>query len=616
MASSPTTLALDLCGSTHVGQVRSHNEDNFLLLPDLNQGTPSEDELVKVSVSEAGTFIMVADGMGGGAAGEVASEMAKSFCLQRLSSLNQWPESDEDRLSILCEMIIGAHGAIADRSLQNVDLLGMGTTATLVLILDNKAYIAWSGDSRVYRYNPRGVEQDRSYQLPDMQILIDEHSVVWDMVRQGKISPESARIHPESHIITQNLGFADEAPFPDSKVVNLYQGDRLLVCSDGLNSMLSDPEIRGILSGQKETVKTVQDLIQASNAAGGHDNITVVLADVLQGPAPEHAILQKTGEERIITKQMIGGKKEVASANAVATLSKKSKNKAVATEKAPTSKLLFWGILSGFLLIGTYFILESYLWNEEKIENLPQKPDKDEKKTDQSELSIDTVTSQESTSSTSGQTTKKKPDSTKPEKDPLITRRIPTKIEWVNNSYNNDTFQVGDSLSLTVTVTGENPSMESYWKVEKEGKEIKRIDDADKSESFPFKEPGQFTITFIHNGKKVSTTVNVVEKPIETIFKAIAPIPQDNKWEADREKLLDEIERIREIATQKQSRFQALPSNHPLQKKSKEIDRHIASLDQVKDQLRDSLELKSRETIRTKLDSLKNSIGEIRVPGG
>ncbi|TXB68311.1 PP2C family protein-serine/threonine phosphatase [Phaeodactylibacter luteus] len=602
---STHTLALDLFGSTDVGQARPHNEDNFLLLPDISRFQSFEDELAKVSLSSVGAFIMVADGMGGGAAGEVASEMAKAHCLDRLANLRQWPEDDEGRLSLLCEMIVGAHMDIAERALQNIHLLGMGTTATLVLILEGKAYLAWSGDSRVYRYNSAGVEQDRSYHLPDMQILIDEHSVVWDMVRQGRLSPEGARMHPESHIITQNLGFADEPPYPESKVVSLYQNDRLLVCSDGLNSMLSDPEIRGLLTGKGETGQTVAELIAAANAAGGHDNITVVLADVRQGPPPELAKLEKRAQGRVITQQLgstqaalTPAQSEMASAQPVAAVPEPSPS-------APRSKVLFFGLLLGLLLAAGAGGINWY-WNSGEPE--PSSPRREEP-LEPEEKDLDSSGVRE------GQD--------EGEKAPPISvatgKRQTTTITW--EQVPPDTVYVNDDFDVKVKVEGRASSKSGWWKV---NGNIEK-DKAEESERFSFSEPGEVRLQYEHNGiDSDPETIIVRPKPEEVRSELEDLLPPD--WEESRNELLSEIERLDSIAEYKKESYESAFAQAERGEQTKmyenyklEFHSYLQDLESLRSKLDNEPENtdaweKLREDIESMLNALKPSIEDKQVP--
>jgi protein phosphatase len=146
----------------------------------------------------------------------------------------------------------------------------MGTTLTIIWIFPHKSYVAWCGDSRLYIY------RKNAFLIP----VTDDHSLVWEMVKAGELTPEEARIHPESNIITQSLGTPSFPPKPEAKAFEVHQGDRLLLCSDGLNSMLSDEQIYRILSEEESTITACKKLVEEANEAGGRDNITVIILDV------------------------------------------------------------------------------------------------------------------------------------------------------------------------------------------------------------------------------------------------------------------------------------------------------------------------------------------------
>lgn len=270
-------MKVELFGSTDVGQVRDHNEDNFILCRDLTKQDWSFKRGEPFDLGELGTVLFVADGMGGTNAGEVASDVAQAYVNEAFSAITELPGkgSDSDIMSFLKDVIKKAHKKIVDLSLENPTYAGMGTTAVIAWVLENRVYVAWSGDSRMYIY------RDSEELYPST----DDHSMVWDLVKQGQLNPEQARIHEMSNIITQSLGDDSRAPKPDARRFDLYKGDRLMLCSDGLCGMLSDAVMGGMLSSRLDAAETCKELIAAANAAGGTDNITVLLLDVLEGKA-------------------------------------------------------------------------------------------------------------------------------------------------------------------------------------------------------------------------------------------------------------------------------------------------------------------------------------------
>lgn len=268
-------MKVEIFGSTDVGQVRDHNEDNFVLCKDLsNQDwTYKRDE--QFDLGPLGAVLFVADGMGGANAGEVASDIAQASIEEEFKKVTALPGDDQAILTFVKKIIVKAHQNIVQRTLEDPTTAGMGTTAVVCWVVNDKAYVAWSGDSRMYLYREGS----------DFYPITDDHSVVWELVKNGQLTAEEARLHENSNIITQSLGDESRAPKPDAKMVPLQKGDRVMLCSDGLSGMVSDNMLGGMLSGRLSTFETTKELIAAANAAGGTDNITVLLLDVVEGPA-------------------------------------------------------------------------------------------------------------------------------------------------------------------------------------------------------------------------------------------------------------------------------------------------------------------------------------------
>src|SRR4051794_143047 len=197
--------------------------------------------------------------MGGAQAGEVASEMAVNALRQGLPGGGGPPQD------LLAERIEEANHAIHEHSRADADRAGMGTTTTAVYVAGDEAAIAHVGDSRAYRLRHEHLEQ-----------LTDDHSLVEELRRQGKLTAEEAHEHPQKSIITRALG-----PEPDVEVdrqtVPLRAGDVFLLCSDGFTSMLDEGHIEQLLTGDGSLEDHGQALITAANEAGGRDNIPVVL---------------------------------------------------------------------------------------------------------------------------------------------------------------------------------------------------------------------------------------------------------------------------------------------------------------------------------------------------
>lgn len=232
---------------TDVGVVRSGNEDSYVML------------------SDRGMFV-VADGMGGHAAGEIASAMAVSIITEGLESIRtRGDRSPADQLS---EAIRKANEAIYARTLHEQDKRGMGTTATVMVLFSNRYLIGQVGDSRAYLL--RG---DALYQITR------DHSYVQEQVDAGLLTTDQARIHPYSNVITRCVG-SNEDVVPDLYFGALEAGDILLLASDGLTGMLDDAELVKILHSSGGPEIWVDRLIAEANHRGGLDNITAIVVRI------------------------------------------------------------------------------------------------------------------------------------------------------------------------------------------------------------------------------------------------------------------------------------------------------------------------------------------------
>lgn len=232
-------------GKTDVGIVRSGNEDNYIMHP------------------ERGVFI-VADGMGGHAAGEVASEMAARIIGQQMG--DPAGLSEAAAATRMRDAIQQANGSIFERTLTEHDKRGMGTTATALAFLDGGQYlIGQVGDSRAYLLRDGTLHQ-----------LTKDHSYVQEQVDAGYLSPEEARTHPYSNVITRCVG-ANSDVAPDTYLGAARVGDLLLLASDGLTGMIDDPDLHRILVASRDLTVLSDELISEANRRGGLDNITVIL---------------------------------------------------------------------------------------------------------------------------------------------------------------------------------------------------------------------------------------------------------------------------------------------------------------------------------------------------
>lgn len=278
---------VNLFGRTDVGKTREHNEDNFVICQNIH-GNDWEFDEHALKLGKLGCAMVVADGMGGASAGEVASEIMVTTAKNMFQEVRTLPESSKEIKDFLAKVILTAHKNILSHAQKNPQTEGMGTTAALAWVVGDKAYIAWAGDSRVYLHRAGR----------ELRPATDDHSMVWQLVLNGHLTPEEARVHPQSNIITQSLGDSTNAPKPETKTLQLKAGDRLMLCSDGLNGMLDDFELEQILSQQKDTAGTCQELVNQANLAGGVDNITVLLMDVLEISGTGSNMVRDTSDQK------------------------------------------------------------------------------------------------------------------------------------------------------------------------------------------------------------------------------------------------------------------------------------------------------------------------------
>jgi protein phosphatase len=270
-------IIVHVLGRTDVGRTREHNEDAFLVA-DLSSGTVSEQaEAVTYVLGPRGALFMVADGLGGAAAGEIASGMAVDVVLQELH--RTWvgaPGTDPDTfahaLKKACE---AANARIYEYAMKNPDHRGLGTTATIAGLLGSTLYLAQVGDSRAYIVRG-GVAQ---------QITKDQ-SLMQRLIEAGELTPEEAEQSERRNIILQALG-----PEPVVKIDLTHQhvrrDDLLVLCTDGLSGQVRREEIARIAAQERDLGAAGQALIDRANENGGPDNITVVIAHLEgEGLAP------------------------------------------------------------------------------------------------------------------------------------------------------------------------------------------------------------------------------------------------------------------------------------------------------------------------------------------
>ncbi len=239
-------MKLQVCAKTDIGLRRKNNEDLFFV-----------DE-------KMGLFI-VADGMGGHAAGEVASQIAVETICQSLQTTDQ--NSPQEQLK---QAIENANQAVEQAARGNNKWQGMGTTLTILLLKQQQGYLAHVGDSRIYHLHNSQFEQ-----------LSDDHSLVGEQLRQGILTPEQAKISSMGNILLQAIGMTPQLNICQKNIA-LTVGDRFLLCSDGLTDMVSDQKIEKILKQSVPLTPLCETLIEQAIVAGGKDNITAVILQIDQ----------------------------------------------------------------------------------------------------------------------------------------------------------------------------------------------------------------------------------------------------------------------------------------------------------------------------------------------
>lgn len=262
-------------GLTDIGRKRKHNEDAFVI--DLSEG-----------------LFVVADGMGGHAAGEVAARIAVDTIEEFITDTSQkmestWPfqynhqwRFNSNRLAVAVEK---ANERVISAVAKQPSLKGMGTTLVGGILNGSGMSLAHVGDSRAYRR--RGGELRR---------LTDDHSWVHEQIVTGILTEEEAKSHPLKNVVTRALG-GGPTVLPELQELDLQPGDQYLFCSDGLTTMLSDEEIAQVLGSHGDPEATCRDLIERANEKGGLDNITTIVVEVADGasrPRPTDSSDEKT----------------------------------------------------------------------------------------------------------------------------------------------------------------------------------------------------------------------------------------------------------------------------------------------------------------------------------
>jgi protein phosphatase len=249
-------MKIQSSGCSDVGKVRENNEDSYL-------------------IEEEHGLYLVADGMGGHLGGKTASTMAvntiREAVQEQYSELVDQARAEPVESSmlprLLADAIRKACATIFERAAGDPELRGMGTTVTAMMVLEGRAFVAHVGDSRCYLYRDQGVTQ-----------VTDDHSLVNEQIKAGILTEEQAAESHLKNIITRSVGFERDVSV-DTLILSLQEGDRFLLCSDGLSNLVNDAEI-GEALGSMALESVPESMVQLANDRGGDDNITVVCLSV------------------------------------------------------------------------------------------------------------------------------------------------------------------------------------------------------------------------------------------------------------------------------------------------------------------------------------------------
>ena len=269
----------DAAGRYNPEAPRNGNEDNMFVNADLGapEGSPFFESDKETILTDYGCLLVVADGMGGMNAGEVASEIAVNVVKGAFSKETIPHSAMEDsagREKYLKKVVVMADEAVKSHANDHPECEGMGSTLVMAWLYGEEASIAWLGDSRIYLFRePEGLTQ-----------VSKDHSYVQELVDQGKITEEEAFTHPYNNVITRSLGDMSKKAVADSLTIKLFKGDILLLNSDGLSGVLHDDEMGQIIRANRETMSACRaELWKVAEAAGWHDNVTAVLCEITEG---------------------------------------------------------------------------------------------------------------------------------------------------------------------------------------------------------------------------------------------------------------------------------------------------------------------------------------------
>jgi serine/threonine protein phosphatase PrpC len=275
-ATGSALVRVDLAAQSHRGRVRAANEDHYLVtrfsrsLETLLTSLPPDE--VSARTDEVGYSLLVADGVGGAAAGETASRLAITTLISELLQTRDWIMGNESPdveqvMGRFAERFRRVHAALRDQGSADPTLEGMGTTMTLACSLGTSLIVGHVGDSRAYLFRGGQLHQ-----------LTHDHTYVQALMDLGHLSAEDAARHPLRHVLTRSLGGSQKGSEGDFQHAPLADGDQLLLCTDGLTNMVDDATVGRLLAGAGSADEACQALVAAALDGGGKDNVTVALA--------------------------------------------------------------------------------------------------------------------------------------------------------------------------------------------------------------------------------------------------------------------------------------------------------------------------------------------------
>lgn len=238
---------MNIEGYSDRGNVRESNQDAFLY----------------GSYGDGNAWIVVCDGMGGANGGNIASSLAVESISASLKSGYRKNMTESSIKNLLSSAVINANIRVFDKSREDADLSGMGTTVVAAIITKKAAYFSHAGDSRAYILTEDGLGR-----------ITTDHSIVQTLIESGKLSPDEARFHPRKNVITRALG-VEESVDAEFTVCDTVNAEKFLICTDGLTNFVDESDIAGILRESEPAKK----LVEEANKNGGGDNITAVVVD-------------------------------------------------------------------------------------------------------------------------------------------------------------------------------------------------------------------------------------------------------------------------------------------------------------------------------------------------